>query len=162
MAVRLFHLRTSLQTAVSVGRQCGAAGCPVHRRSCLLAVRWHEARGRMYSAVQCYSPFQDQPHCPSPAPCSPVRGCTQHAPPASCNPKCACSTLGVVHRPRGLRFRHHTSCRSVPFPARSSGSSSYWSRAAGGGLAWRSLDPLLVASAGSAASCYSSLISSAH
>ncbi|XP_073364380.1 uncharacterized protein [Aegilops tauschii subsp. strangulata] len=63
------HLR-----AVLLGHQCVAAGCPVHRRS-LLAVRWHEARGRMCSAVlfalpRCSSPadvltIQDQLH-PSP------------------------------------------------------------------------------------------------
>uniref|UniRef100_A0A453BA66 Uncharacterized protein n=2 Tax=Aegilops tauschii subsp. strangulata TaxID=200361 RepID=A0A453BA66_AEGTS len=69
-----FYISLGHIAAVLLGHQCVAAGCPVHRRS-LLAVRWHEARGRMCSAVlfalpRCSSPadvltIQDQLH-PSP------------------------------------------------------------------------------------------------
>ncbi|KAM3365886.1 hypothetical protein ACQJBY_015478 [Aegilops geniculata] len=103
--------------AVLLGHQCVAARCPVHRRS-LLAVRWHEAPGRMRSAVlfalpRCSSPadvltIQDQLHpLPPPAPCSPVRGGTQHAPQAPCIPKCVCKEH-ATHSQAHLSPSSHT------------------------------------------------------
>lgn len=49
-SIVFFAFQISLWHSIRFGRQCGAAGCPVHRAS-VLAVLWHDARGRIFSPV---------------------------------------------------------------------------------------------------------------
>lgn len=50
----LFQISLGHIAAVMLGRHCGAAGCPIHRRLCLQSGGTRLVVG---SAVQCYSPF---------------------------------------------------------------------------------------------------------
>lgn len=116
----------SHSTVVRFGRQCGAAGCPVHRRACLqsygtmlvvgYAVRWH--RQVQFGARSTGSAARLRRHSSLHFYCSFPWSCSSDSDLPPCNPlarPCSATHMRVQSAARGWKLARSRACGRVQF-----------------------------------------------